>query len=1015
MYVHSCRIYVKGLCESIGFDSCYCFAEDSLDSCENCVSARALLFTDVVDSTRVAEHLGDVRAAEVWVEHDRRARDLLARHHGREIGRADGLFLLFDDPPDAAKYALAYHRALDSLPLKARAGLHVGHVTLRANTPADVALGAIRTEVEGLAMSVTARVMSLAGPGQTLLSNAAREAIAESLPEGAELESHGHFRLKGIEEPIQIFELGERGRAPFAPPADADKAYRVVRVSDLWRPAREVRHNLAAERDTFVGRTSELRTLAARLDGGARLLTVIGPGGTGKTRFVSRYGWKWLGDWPGGVYFADLSEARSLDAIFFTVASALDVPLGREDPAVQLGHAIAGRGRCLVIFDNFEQIVEHAPHTLGLWLDATRDAAFVVTSREQLHIPGEQTFPLEPLPVEMDAIDLFAARARQQRPDFALGPDNRAAVVEVVRLLDGLPLAIELAAARIRVLSPTQLVARMRDRFGLLAGAHGMSARQATLKSAIDWSWELLTPWEQAALAQCSVFEGGFTLDAAEAVLDLSSWSQAPSAIDVVHALVDKSLLRTWVPAGRNRHDIDEPYFGMYLSIHEYAAEKLIASGRAAERAVQERHGDYFARFGTTDAIEALSRQAGVKQRHALALELENLVAACRRAVDRGDGEVAVATYCAAWEVLDLQGPCALGIVLGGEVLALEGLDGSQLASALVARALALRRAGRMDEAGTVLERALTLCREKHDRQREANVLACLANLRRDQGRMDEARAHLEAALVIARDVGNRRLEGCIFGNLGAVHGEQGRLDEACLHFERALAIHREVGNRRIEGIDTSNLGNAYREQGRLDEARAHYERALAIDREVGNRRDEGIATSNLGLVKRDQHMLDEARTLLETGLVIGREVGDRRHEGFALGALGDVLRAQGRIDEARAQYEQALSIHRAVSNRRAEGSVLGSIGELLARQGRFAEAQDAFLRGEALLREIGDRLGLIVLHCDQGRAQLAAGERENARSALTRAEAEAKAIGAGDDSEAGQRIAMLRKTLLAI
>src|SRR5262245_50635838 len=186
--------------------------------------------------------------------------------------------------------------------MEARVGIHVGAVTLRENAPEDVARGAKRIEVEGLAKPLAARVMSLARGGQTLLTTAAREALG-ALPAGAEMVSHGHYRLKGIEEPVEIFGLGVRDGSPLMPPADADKAYRVVRSGELWTPVREVRHTLPAERDPFVGRTSELRALAARLESGARLVTVLGPGGTGKTRLVRRYGTNWLGDWPGGVYF----------------------------------------------------------------------------------------------------------------------------------------------------------------------------------------------------------------------------------------------------------------------------------------------------------------------------------------------------------------------------------------------------------------------------------------------------------------------------------------------------------------------------------------------------------------------------------------------------------------------------------------------------------------------------------------------------------------------------------------
>ncbi len=665
-----------------------------------------------------------------------------------------------------------------------------------------------------------------------------------------------------------------------------------------------------------------------------------------------------------------------------------------------------------MILDNFEQVVQHAPNSLGRWLDRAPQAAFVVTSRERLHLPGEEIFPLEPLPLENEAIELFATRARAQVPSFVLSETNRAAVAEVVRLLDGLPLAIELAAARVRVLSPAQLVERMRDRFTLLAGARGAAARQATLRAAIDWSWELLTPWEQGAFAQCSVFEGGFTLEAAEAVLDLSAWREAPPAMDVVQALSDKSLLRTWIPAEQSRYDIEETYFGMYMSIHEYAAEKLEARGPPARRVTEERHGRYFAMFGTDEAIEAISLRGGVKRRRELALELDNLVAACVRAVHRADGEHAVAAYLAIWEVLELQGPCALGIDLGSRVLAVENLNASQRAAALQARATAYRRAGRSEEAAAGFEQALALARGIGDRRREASVLVTFGNLRRDQGRMDEARAHLETSLAIARDVGHRRLEGNLVGNLGILHAVQGRMEEARAHFEQALAIHREVGNRRIEGIDTSNLGNVHREQGRLEEAGTRYHEALAIHREVGNRRDEGIVIGNLGLLCSDQRRLDEAREHCEDALAICREVGDRVFEGVILGCLASVLRDQGSMAEARSHLEQALAIHRSVGNRRSEGTALGGLGELFAREGRFEEARNVLRDGERLLREVGDRQGLAALLCDLGQAEVASGDVAAARVALAEAESLAEAMGIGPDAEIGRKIVALRQTL---
>ncbi|MEP7299913.1 MAG: tetratricopeptide repeat protein [Caldimonas sp.] len=945
------------------------------------MTRRALLFTDVVDSTLLAEQMGDARSAQAWAEHDRCARDLLVRHRGREIDRTDGFFLLFDDAGDAARYALAYHRALADLEFSARAGLHVGTVTLRENAPEDIARGAKPVEVEGLAKPFAARIMALASGGQTLLSAAARTALGDKQPEGAEIESHGHYRLKGIEAPVEVFELGVSGIAAFVAPADADKAHRVVPAGDLWRPVREVRHNLPAERDAFVGRAGELRMLASRVDAGVRLLTVLGPGGIGKTRLVRRYGWSWLGDWPGGIYFCDLSEARSLDGICFAVASALDVPLGKDDPVVQLGHAIAGRGHCLLILDNFEQVLPHAATTVGRWLDRAVGAAFVVTSRERLHLAGEEIFPIEPLSLDKEAIELFVARARAQRPDFVLTETHRSAVAEVVRLLDGLPLAIELAAARVRVLSPAQIVERLEDRFSLLAGARGAVARQATLRAAIDWSWDLLTPWEQAALSQCSVFEGGFTLEAAEAVLDLSGCPAAPPTLDAVQALVDKSLLRTWVPAAQSRYDIDEPYFGMYVSIREYAAEKLEANGPAAEPAAKERHGRYFARFGAEEALEALHAHGGVRRRHAIAIELDNLVAACRRAIGRNDGAIAVATYRAAWEVLGLQGPFSLGMGLGAQVLALEGLGSALRAATLATRARACEYSGRTEEAVTGYEQALALAREAGDRHPEGTVLRLLGSLRCESGQVMQALAHLQVALAIHRELGKHHGEGHTLGSLGDLHRGQGRMDEARTCYEAALAIHRGVGDRRFEGSALGNLGNLHMEQGRMEEARAHYEAALAIHHEMGDRRLEGIVLGNLAILHGDQGRMDEAREHCEAGLVIAREIGNRRTEGAILGNLGSLDLEQGRMDEARTHYEAALAIDREVGNRRFEGAVLGNLGNLDLEQGRFDEARAHFEAALAIDRQMGNRRFEGAVLVNLGNLHLKQGEMDDARA----------------------------------
>ncbi len=814
---------------------------------------------------------------------------------------------------------------------------------------------------------------------------------------------------------------------------------------------------LPPERDPFVGRSRELQELARRLEAGSALVTVLGAGGTGKSRLACRYGWNALERWPGGVWFCDLTEARAIDGIVRAVAVGLDVPLGKGDPIAQLGHAIAGHGRALIILDNFEQVSEHAPATLGRWVARSPDTAFLVTSRQRLGLAGETTVELDPLAPEAEGVELFAQRAQVQRSDFALTDANRSLVAEIVRLLDGLPLAIELAAARLRALSLEQLRARLADRLSLLAGPK--PGRHRTLRATLDWSWELLGGWEQAAVAQAAVFDGGFTLEAAEAVLDLAPWPDAPPVLDVVQALIDKCWFRARVV-------LDAPRFEMLSSLRDYAAEKLRTESAIAGpgmvdagRRCEQRHGEYFARFGASDALEALDRHGGVASRKILEVELDNVVSACRRAVERGDGETAVRALAAAWGVLGLRGPFAAAIDLGAAVLAIPGLEAEARARALRELASALWRAGRMEDARQYYEEALALHREVGDRlgegaalgnrRAEGIVLNSLANLYKNRGRMDEARRLYEEALALHREGGDRLDEGAVLGNLGILHFNQGRMEEAQRHYEQALAIYREVGGRRYESTVLSNLGVLHWGQGRIEEARRFFEAALAIDREVGDRLTEGIVLGNLGVLHQEQGRLEEARRLFEAALTIHREVGsrrqeaaivanlsnlhldqgrtddarrlgeqalaiyrevgDRRSEGILLGNLGNLHLDQGRMEDARRLYEMALSIHREVGNHATEGAVLGRLGELEARGMRFAEARVALARGEALLRGVDDRLELAKLLCTRGECERLAGEPAAARAALSEAESLAETVGAGPDSELGRMLAGLR------
>jgi hypothetical protein len=283
----------------------------------------------------------------------------------------------------------------------------------------------------GVSLNRAARIMSSGHGGQVLLSARTAELVRGQLPEGVTLRDMGEHRLKGLLDPERLLQLVASDlRADFPPLASLTA------------------HSLPAERDAFFGRRESLDELERRMHAGARLVSILGFGGTGKTRLATRFGWRSLGEFAGGVWFCDLAQARSADGILHAVAQGLDVPLGQDDPVFQLGHAIAGRGKCLVILDNFEQVVRHANETLGCWLNRAHDARFVVTTREVLGLPGEEVVALTPLP-PVDAAALFLGRAEAAQPGFQPNAEDQSAITPLVELLEGLPLAIELAAARV--------------------------------------------------------------------------------------------------------------------------------------------------------------------------------------------------------------------------------------------------------------------------------------------------------------------------------------------------------------------------------------------------------------------------------------------------------------------------------------------------------------------------------------------------------------------------------------
>jgi predicted ATPase/class 3 adenylate cyclase len=977
-------------------------------------TVRALLLTDVVDSTAMAESLGDQRMAEVWAAHDRVARDLLPRNNGLEIDKTDGFLLLFQQAADAVAYAVAYHNGLRDLSermgvsLAARAGLHIGPVILRENEAEDVARGAKPIEVEGLAKPVAARTMSVARAGQTLLTSAAKDAVGET---ELEVRSHGRWRMKGVGEPVELFEIGDEN-APFLPPPDGAKVYRVVRVGSDWTPVREVPHNLPTEVQASFGRERELRAIAEHFYGGARLVTLLGPGGTGKTHLARRYAAQWLGEYPGGAWFCDLSEARTAAEVARALGAVLDVPLDAGDPFDTLAVVLAARGPTLLMLDNLEQVTGDAEDTVGPILRGAPKVQVLATSRHRLGIRGEQLLPLDPLPLpdpndaasvaDNPAVALFVDRACAVSPRFDLEKAGPEIVAKLVLLLDGLPLAIELAAARVRVLPPRRILERMGRRFDVLR-SRGGKGRQSTLRAAIDWSWDLLDPEERVALAACAVFEGSFDLEAVEVVLDMEAWPEAPWSDELLESLVDKSLVRSQEVG-------DDLRFSLFRHIHEYATEKLAdpaavtdpdgepATGADARSALEARHAEHFSGWGDPDGLARLHGPRGKDERSRLAWELDNVAAAVRRAAAAGEGEVAAQAAVGAMALLRSTGPFTLAEELA--TVALPVAPAGSAGALRVALGEIRCRAGRADAGRPLLEAALEEARAGNDPHLEASALAALAHADLLQGALDSARTHYEDALRlyrVARDVHGEA--GCLRELAHVVGIRGGRFTEATSLVTQARARYVECGDGVGAALTESYAGALACIQGDLVSGHAAYVQARDLARGVGDRRTEGLAESMLGTVRMLQSELPEADAHYRRALELQRTTGDRVHEAITAFNHGELLVMQGQEDAAVGNFERVVSLAQAMGDPLTEGNALGWLGKLTARTDPEA-GRERLRQAEARLEAAGDPIELAKLRCKIGEVEHTIGANEAALARLAQVQATLQGLGLAEDGE---------------
>jgi predicted ATPase/class 3 adenylate cyclase len=840
------------------------------------------LFTDIEGSTRLLQHLGE-KYATLLADQQQLLRQVFETNNGSVVDtQGDSFFVVFPRALDAinavvqSQRQLAAHAWPDGVSVRVRMGLHTGEPQISLS------------RYVGIDVHRSARIAAVAQGGQVLLSQTTCNLVESELPEGVSLRDLGEHRLKDLRQPKHLYQLVIADLPSDFPPL---------------KSSQDPPNNLPIQLTSFIGRSQEIGQVKELLSK-ERLLTLTGPGGSGKTRLALRVASEMIEHFHDGVFFIALAPVTDPGL----VASTIAYPLGITESAGRsivdnLKDYLQGKS-LLLLLDNFEQVILAAPLVSEL-LQACIELKILATSREGLRISGEREVPVPPLDLpnlnqlpsletlsQYASVELFVRRAQAVRPNFQITNDTAPAVAEICHRLDGLPLAIELAAARIKLLPPHAMLARMQNRLEFLTGgARNLPARQQTLRNAIAWSYDLLNVGEQKFFQQLSVFVGGCTIDAVEAVAGADP--DGPSILDQLGSLLDKSLLQ--VVEGIN----DEPRFVMLGLLREFGLEQLEASSEG--RTTRLCHANYFLALAE-QAEEKLESAQQVEWINQMEQEHDNLRAALEwsKTADAA-GEICLrlaGTLGLFWEVRGYfsEGRERLSSILSTEIAQ----------ARTVARARILARAAELayrqsDYPATLAlaEESLAIYRECGYKQGIASALIKLGNAATEVGDYSTATGFLEEALAIWHELEDKHGTARALISLGWAALRSGNYQLANARLEDALAKSRQLVDTRSIGFELSGLGEVALRQGDYTRATRLVEESLELRRQLGNKWGVGVSLGTLGWVAVREENWNRAVEKLGESLEVRKEIGDRGGCAWCLERMAETVLAQGQAEKA--------------------------------------------------------------------------------------------------------------------
>ena len=964
------------------------------------------LFTDIEGSTQLLGELGQ-RYADLLAAHHRLLRGLFEQWGGQVVDtQGDAFFVAFPRARDAVSAALAAQRTVMSHPwpegvaVRVRMGLHTGE-------PLSAETGYV-----GIDVHRAARICATAHGGQMLISAATRELIEDDLPEGVSLRDLGEHRLRDLARPQHLFQVAAQDMPMEFPPL---------------RSLDNLPHNLPIQLTSFVGRGREIAEVRERL-ATARQLTLTGTGGVGKTRLALEVAARVLEDFHDGVWWVDLSTLSEVALLPQAVAAILNV---QEETGRPLTASLADyllHKKVLLILDNCEHLAEACAQLTESLLRRCPDLRVLATSRETLGMAGEAVYrvPSLSLPearrlpgfdqlIQYEAVRLFAERAALIQPEFALRPDNAEAVARICGHLDGIPLAIELAAARVKALSVEAIAARLGDRFRLLTGGRTALPRHQTLRAVMDWSHDLLPEPERALLRRLAVFAGGFSLAAAVGV---AKDGDEIETLDLLARLVDKSLVTV------DQHAADLRY-RLLETVRQYGREKLLGAGDADD--AQRRHGDFFLALAERAEPE-LHQASQTIWLDRLEIEHDNLRAALEWALGLQGDETGLRLAAALAPYWHARGYLAEGRDWLDRARARELPRTPSLT--LKAMLAAARLAFAQDDfAGTktLLDEAVPLARAEGDRRaltlalgwlghatwhvgdraqgvafcQESHVLARgaddpwtvavvfieVATVAVHEGDHEKARPLIEESLHRFRTIGDTAgVASCLY-QLGSLALTRSDFRRAAALIEESLALQRQLGRKPSVAASLGRLGRIALLQGQYDRAVAFLENSAVLAAELGKQEDATNRKVLIGMAALAQGDLGRAATLFEESLAVQKDFGSKFDMSDSVTALGILARYKRDYDQARRLLGEQVAPFRRLTGF-VDTDPLYHLGLVALMQGDRARA--ATLLRESLQQRVAQGNTLGVARCLEGLAGVAlvSGQHERAARLFGAAEA---------------------------